>query len=1113
MSPFGSDFVHTEYASIIDSKNSVILGDGSTRLNILGKGTIERWVETNPGNYQRIRLENVLHVDGIQRRFLSSFRLNRKGLSVNFTPSGPLIQDETRTLSIKGFNAGPASFLSVYRRPPNSIRLNAVESLPLKLWHERMGHLNWDAIKRTRQNQPPLVGIQLDQSEPHGTCPGCIAGKDKRRTFKSSSGSRATEPLERIHADLNGPMETTSIGGHRFAAVFIDCYSRYTWIFHLKSKDKTLESFQTLHRFVENLTSRKLKIFHSDRGGEFMSNEFTKYLEENGIARSTSAPRTPQQNGLAERMNLTLAGSARAMLAHSGLSKGFWAEAMHVATHIHNRSPRKALLWKTPHELFFGRIPDVSYFRVFGCRAWVHTPPDQRKKWDAKAIPMILVGYESGSKAYRLWNPATRSITVSASVRFDESDFPNRPKEITPTPLTVSSSKLPASVHVPWISSDEDPLPSSPPAATIVEDDKRAVTSPSSSTPQSPTCPSSSSTSQPPSPTRATRAPSTPPPQQPTEPPPSPNPEPRTSKRERKRVDRYDPSGKTGKDSGLYEISKPEGDLEEKFVEAYLRLAELAATTVPSPTSSEPRNYQEAVSGPDAEKWKAAINEEITSLEELETWEVVPIPKDRKVISCKWVWRIKTDAQGQPARYKARLVARGFTQVPGLDFTDTFAPVTRLETIRLLFALAVEKDWEVRQIDVKTAYLHGELDEEIYMEAPEGYDVPEGHCLRLLKALYGLKQAGRQWYRKLKETLGEFSLTQVANEPNTFVTHKYVDGVKRTLVLPVYVDDLFPMGDKVLTDDFEVWVNKYFKTSPPTDASYLLGIRITRDRYSETPSLTLDQKGYIDNFLRRLNFIPPSRISPTPLSSSSKAQLVKNPSPKEDADPIMIHEYSSAIGCLMYLMLGTRPDLAFAVGRLSAFSHNPSRDHFLAVGRVLNYVHNSSTVGLRYYRTVNEGAAIPFAHADASYNCCNEDGKSISGHVFFLGNAAFSWYSKKQSTVATSTMEAEYIAVFAASQQAAWVRHFFELIGFPLSSPLTIHCDNEATLAVSKGEQTHSKSKHLNPKLHSVRERIESNQIELEYVASASNIADVLTKALPEDSFVSHSNSLGLLVL
>ena len=239
--------------------------------------------------------------------------------------------------------------------------MDSVGVLPIKLWHEHMGHLNWDAIKRTRNDNSPLLGIKLDASELHGTCDGCIAGKVKRRMFEPSPTPSSSEPLELVHGDLVGPAETMSIGGHLYAFVLACDYTRHAWVFFMKSKGETLQKFEVFVLTTEKLTGHRLKIFHSDEGGEFMSDGFMKFLEDKGITWQTFAPQTPQQNGTAEHMNQTLIGGAHAMLQHSGLSKGFWAEAMGTATHILNRSPWKGLSWKTPFELLFGRVLDISY--------------------------------------------------------------------------------------------------------------------------------------------------------------------------------------------------------------------------------------------------------------------------------------------------------------------------------------------------------------------------------------------------------------------------------------------------------------------------------------------------------------------------------------------------------------------------------------------------------------------------------------------------------------------------------------------------------------------------------------------------------------------------------
>ena len=1133
MTPWGSDFA--TYISYGDSKNSVILGDGTTRLEIIGKGTVRRWCKTSDG-YIPMEMENVLHVNSIKKCFTSTDRLVRKGFRVTFTNAGAEICNPSSRFCSIGIHHGPYYWHHLYPQNPDAARLNAVESLPIKTWHERMGHLNWDAIKRVRQEDSPLIGIKLDSSEPRGTCEGCIAGKEKHRTFKSS-GHRASSPLEIIHSDLAGPMEALSIGGNRYFVIFVDDHTRYVWVIPMKSKDQTLGVFKAFSAMIEKRTGRSIKVFRSDRGGEFMSADFSKFLEDSGISRETSAPRTPQQNGLAERMMRTLVGSARSMLQHSGLSKGFWSEAVSVAAHIHNQSPRKGLDWKTPHHLFHGRMPDVSYLRVFGCHAWVYTPKDQRKKWDANSQPMIFVGYEPSSKAYQLWNPRTRSIIVSASVRFDENFFPR--KSVQDPPVVGPSPKLDQHIQVP-ITLDEDittppqptpvamlptpaptlskiPLPAStpsspspsplpqqpqalpgpsmqPPQPPPTSDDEKSSDQGSSRTPPIVTAPVPSTPEKPQEVQGMPKAPRKPRARKEKGAPPT-----RVSDRERKSVKRY------GAESSA--IAKPETESaisegELKAAEtAYLQHVELYAS-VSAP--NEPKTYQEAINSPEADHWRKAMDDEINSLQTMKTWRVVPRPADRKTIESKWVYKLKYNADGEIARYKARLVAKGYTQVNGLDYNETYAPVTRLETIRLLFGLAVEKDWEIRQIDVKTAYLHGDLDEEIYMEPPEGLDIPDGMVLRLDKAIYGLRQAGRQWYLKLKSVLVEMGFKQIVNDPHTFIIHRQEGDIKETLVVPIYVDDLLPVGDKYLADCFEAGIAKHFDVTILGDASYFLGIRVQRERDPDSRGLSLDQAQFTKTILERRDH-DPTRITSTPLSSLEK--LVPNTEPVESANRKTVKQYQSDIGSLMYLMLGTRPDLAYAVGKLARFSANPSPEHLRALEHVFAYVNRTRHYCLVY---LAQGEIFPHGYVDADFASDTSDRKSISGYAYMIAGGAFSWSSKKQPAVTTSTMEAEYYAAHCGSLNALWIRQLFEQIGIPFDKPLLIYCDNQGAIATAKSEQTHSRAKHIDTRLHSIREHIENKLITLDYIPSKLNLADVFTKSLPYETHNLSAQGLGL---
>jgi transposase InsO family protein len=416
MTPWASDF--KTYTPYENPTNTVVLADGKTRLKVLGIGTVRRHVNIQNG-YTSIRMDDVLHVDGIDKRFVSVPRLSRHGFNVSFTNTGAKIWK----LPIDFCSMGVRSDLwywQMYPKNPDSVQLDVIDPLPIKIWHERMGHLDWAAINKARNLNSPLIGIKLDDSEPCDFCEGCVTGIWEPRTFKSSVRPRAKRPLEVIHSGIDGPMDSALIGGHRYFVVFVDEYTSHVWVTFMKSKSQTLKAFKTFSAMIQERTGRTIETFRSDRSAEFTSTEFSQFLRVSGISRKTSSRR----NGFAEDMPHTLVDGAWAMLQHSGLPKCFWSEAVATAAYLHNRAPCKSLGWKTPYELLNGRTPDVSYLRVFGCRAWAHTPEDRQTEWDANSQPMVFVGYEPDSKAYRFWNPRTGSIVVSVSARFDESFFP-----------------------------------------------------------------------------------------------------------------------------------------------------------------------------------------------------------------------------------------------------------------------------------------------------------------------------------------------------------------------------------------------------------------------------------------------------------------------------------------------------------------------------------------------------------------------------------------------------------------------------------------------------------------------------------------------------------------
>ena len=427
LTPWRTDLL--DYVAFPESHQThVVLGDSKTRPRILGKGKAIKWVQhPTTHEFTKVTLTDIQHIQGITRCFLSLSTFDDKGFEL-YMKSHQFKLSKGKVV-LYGHLHGKLYIAPMYRDCPTPPSLNSTETtLSANLWYKRMGHMNYKVLKtagKAGTSCSPVLGIKLD-STPLDTksCTGCLAGKSKRQTYNTSQNrpQQSQFPIKRIHSDLVGPIQTASINSHRFAITFTCDKTMHTWCFPLKSKDQTLGYFKHFVTEVEAQMGLKIHFFRSDRGGEFMGKEFDTFLVDKGIIRKMSAPDTPQQNGLAERMNQTIWSGVRALLHHSGMKNGFWVEALTVAVHVVNRSPHKLLEWRTPYEALTGRVPDVSHFRVFGCRAWVHN--NKGKKLDAKSIPMIFVGYESGSKAYRLWDPKSHWIVISSDVQFNEEEFP-----------------------------------------------------------------------------------------------------------------------------------------------------------------------------------------------------------------------------------------------------------------------------------------------------------------------------------------------------------------------------------------------------------------------------------------------------------------------------------------------------------------------------------------------------------------------------------------------------------------------------------------------------------------------------------------------------------------
>ncbi|CAL2253197.1 unnamed protein product [Prunus armeniaca] len=939
-----------------------------------------------------LTLLDVLHVPEIRKNLVSGPILSKKGFKLVFE-SDKFILTKGGLFVGKGYLADGLFKLNVtgndaFNNNINKVSVYFAESS--NIWHARLGHVNYRSMHRMMHlGLLPKFDIDFDNK-----CETCTESKFSRQTFKSVQG-RSNELLGLIHSDLCDFKSTPTRGGKNYYITFIDDCSKYCYVYLIHSKDEALQMFKTYKAEVENQLDRKVKVLRSDRGGEYESTAFSDFCATHGIIHQTTAPYTPQQNGVAERKNRTFKDMINSMLNSSGLPHNLWGEALLTANHILNRIPHKKSK-QSPYEIWKGRIPTYKTLKVWGCLAKVQVPLPKRVKLGPKTIDCVFIGFANTSAAYRflviksdISDIHVNTIIESVDADFFEEIFPYKEKR---------SGSNKRKVH--------DGNPDEPSSSGVQEKEV----------------------------------------------------EPRRGKRT-----------KTPKSFGPDFVS---------FL-----------------TEEEPQTYKEAMASPEAPLWKEAVNSEVESIMQNHTWELVDLPPGNKPIGYKWIFKRKLKADGTIDKYKARLVAKGYRQKEGLDYFDTYSPVSRITSIRMLIAIAAIHNMDIHQMDVKTAFLNGELDEEIYMEQPEGFVVKgqETKVCKLVKSLYGLKQAPKQWHEKFDHTMMSHGFK--INECDKCV---YIKNNKNSCVLVcLYVDDMLIMGtSKDAINSTKKMLNSSFDMKDLGQADVILGIQIKRNN----DGYILTQFHYAEKILRKFGQFD-CKPAVTPFDVNCKLK-------KNSGDAISQLEYSQVIGSLMYLMNSTRPDLAYSVSRLSRYTSNPGHDHWEALIKVLRYLKYTQDYGLHYtrYPPVLEG------YSDANWISDSTETKSTSGYVFTLGGAAVSWKSSKQTCIARSTMESEFVALDKAAEEAEWLRNFLEDIPMwpkPVTA-ICIHCDSMAAQARAKSGVYNGKSRHIRRRHNTIRQLLSNGIISIDYVKSKENIADPLTKGLPREQIKFTSRGMGL---
>lgn len=493
-----------------------------------------------------------------------------------------------------------------------------------------------------------------------------------------------------------------------------------------------------------------------------------------------------------------------------------------------------------------------------------------------------------------------------------------------------------------------------------------------------------------------------------------------------------------------------------------------------------PLRYDDVFGRDDEGEWRKAIESELKSLEENDTWEIVSKPKDVKLLGTRWVFKIKDDPSG--VKYKARLVVRGFEQRQGIDFHDTYAPVARLPTIRMILALAVRFDLKIRHLDVTTAFLYGKLDEEVYLKTPDGVDIGENQTLKLKRSLYGLRQSPKCWNNRFHEFVITLGFKQSKSEYCLYTKHEN----ESLLYLVLYVDDvLLATNDEKLMSDVIEKLSDEFKMKDLGVVKRFMGINIEID----SGTITLDQTHYVQRILEKFGMTDCKPIK-TPIEPN--LHLERGSSEPTDKP------YRELIGSLMFLTLGTRPDLSFATSYLSRYQEGATEEHFNYLKRVLRYLRGTSELKLVYKS--NENSQPISSYVDSDYAGSIEDRKSTTGFIVMVYNCPIMWASKKQPIVSLSSTEAEFVAANYAACEVIWLRKIFKDLSIEIPEPTVLYEDNQGAIAMSKNSETR-RTKHMDVRYNFLRECVQDEVITLKYVQTNHQLADLMTKGLPRDRF------------
>lgn len=969
------------------------------------------------------------------------------------------------------------------------------DTQPLEVWHKRLGHLNQDAIVKLSKMSTGLV-IGTPSAAPTITqrCSACLKGAQHKQISRIER-----LPQDRIlgcvHIDLKGPCLDKDIYGFRYFIAFTDEKSRFTRTFPLLQKSDSFGAFRTYKAQSERETGNQILALMVDGGGELLSNEWRTYCQNEGIVVRVTQPYSPEMNGIAERVNRVLTEHASAMLWDAKLPIGFWAAAVLNACYLKNRSPTSALDC-TPYEAYFAKVPNVGHIRTFGCCAHAHVPLDIRSKttWDSHSTDCILIGHLETENLYELWDIKKGEAIRRRDVVFWEDKLGSEllqahalPHGIEILPIAhqyVDShvsplNPLPTQQQQPYLPLKQLPsqqsvtsLPSQrpTPVGTVFENwDPARVKEKFYSLPK-PSLPQNAL------------------------------------------LMHSIPAGISAKEWDVWKnLLSPEGaELDDPILLASIaELNEIVLTDEDSsgrllskrqrlsrdiPTPSLPRNFREATRSGDWVAWQNAMKDELQKLSDMGAWELVPLPPGKTAIGNRWVYSLKGGAKRDGKQLqKARLVARGDRQVHGIDYEETYAPVIKLVSLRIMLTIAAIRDLDLKHWDIVAAFINGKLSELVYMQQPLGFNDGSGRVCLLKSSLYGLCQSARAWYMRLDEIL------QLINWKRLYSDYAIWISPTGDEFIGAHVDDMSVAANKVTRKLVKRHLRQFLNVSNLGDLSIYVGLTITRDRPRKL--LYVSQGDYAERILKMFGMDTCNSLSTPMLPSQS------SPSGGHLLDEDGKKSYQKLIGCLLYLVHGSRPDLAYVVIRLSQYSSGPYTHHWEALKRVLRYIRGTAHSRLILGQRCDDELIGYFdsAHGDS------EQRRSTCGYVFLLYGSPISWSSKIQRLIALSTVEAEFMAGTEACKELIWIRAVCHGFGLLSKSHATIlRGDNTGAIALSKNPEFHQRTKHIELRERFITFLVDKGIVSVFYVPTSEMLADGFTKPLPKERHHDHAERLGI---